>query len=108
MGRQEKGRQELVLGAERTWDPMSVTLSYLLYTRETHFKGTGVCPGWISYLPLVTVVAGICNLSMLWKWKQIPSPQEQPDFMGEYLGSKARPCEGEERGCLVPLFNAQH
>lgn len=31
----------------------------------------------------------------------IPSPLEQPDFMGEYLGSKARLCEGEERGCLV-------
>lgn len=107
-GRQEKGRQELVLGAERTWDPMRVTLSYLLYTRETPFKGTGVCPGWISYLPLVTVVAGICNSSTLWKWKQIPSPREQPDFMGEYLGSKARPCEGEERGCSMPLVNAQH
>lgn len=93
------GRHELVLGAERTWDPMRVTLTYLLYTRETPSKGTGVCPGWISYLPLVTVVAGICNLSTLWKWKQIPSPREQPDFMGEYLGSKARPCEGEERGC---------
>lgn len=80
---------------------MRVTVIYLLRTRETPFKGTGVCPGWISYLPLVTVVAGICNSPTLWKWKQIPSPWELPDFMGEYLGSNARPCEGEERGCLV-------
>lgn len=80
---------------------MRVTLTYLLYTREPPFKGTGVCPGCISCLPLVTVVAGIYKSSTLWKWKQIPSPQEQPDFMGEYLGSKVRPCEGEERGCLV-------
>lgn len=43
-------------------------------------------------------VAGICDSSKLWKWKQIPNPREQPGFIGENLGSKARPCEGEKEG----------
>lgn len=43
-------------------------------------------------------VAGICDSFTLWKWKQIPSLQEQPGFVGEYLGFKARPCEGEKEG----------
>lgn len=87
---------------------MTVTLTYLLYIREMPFKGTGVCPGWISYLPLVTVVAGICNSSTLWKWKQVSSPQEQPDFMGEYLGSKARPCQGRRGSSVLwPMLSTE-
>lgn len=52
---------------------MRVTLTYLLYTRELPFKGTGVCPGCISCLPLVTVVAGIYKSSTLWKWNKFPA-----------------------------------
>lgn len=43
-------------------------------------------------------VAGICDSSTSWKWKQIPSPGEQPGFTGEYLRSKARPSKKEKEG----------
>lgn len=45
-----------------------------------------------------TALAGICDCSTRREWRQIPIPREQPGFIGEHLGSKARTCKGEKEG----------